>query len=213
LTYSGQVVGYSPAFNLKTSLGLTNPGSNFYFNTRGQGEKYLTGTGSQWYYLLSTGGLYQFNGSLAASTLLATLDPSYYANPSLLVNATAPPSPPVALSMSGNQLTVTSSTTYIGTYKVVANVSDGFTTTSQSFLVSVTGRDAGAGDTSRSSAYPTQSQITVPLSATQADGDPITFSAQAVGLQPGLLLENQFEFDKSRQQFLFQYARPGREIF
>jgi hypothetical protein len=70
-----------------TNLGLFDPGHNFYFNARGVNEKYLQGPNNTWYYFLPTGGLYQWNGSLATSPLLNTYDAAYWRNPNLYLNS------------------------------------------------------------------------------------------------------------------------------
>jgi hypothetical protein len=92
LVYSAKVYQDTPAylaFTLQQTYGLFSPGNNYYFNYRGQNEKYLQGSGNQWYYLLPTGALYQWG--LPSSTLLTTrLPTAFWSNPDLLWNAQAP---------------------------------------------------------------------------------------------------------------------------
>ncbi len=79
------------AYNLAQQLGLhTYANGNYYTNGRGAGEKYLLGNGNGLYFLLPNGALYCWNGSIAGSTLVATLSPDYYANPVLLYQAQSP---------------------------------------------------------------------------------------------------------------------------
>jgi hypothetical protein len=53
-------------------------------------EKYLVGSGNQYYYILPTGEVYRWGGSVASSTLKATLNSSFWSKPELLWNAQAP---------------------------------------------------------------------------------------------------------------------------
>jgi hypothetical protein len=139
LTYSGQALAYSQAYQLQQQYGLFNPGNNYYFNYRGQSEKYLQGANNQWFFLLSNGNLYQWAGSIASSTLLAT-NTLWYLDPSQLWNAQAPPATtPASVSVTGNQLTITPSSTYAGTFQVAATVSDGALTATRTFLVTLAG--------------------------------------------------------------------------
>ena len=59
----------------------------------GAREKWILGSGNQWYFLLPNGELRKYLGTMPASLgsggLVATLDPSFYADPSLLWNAKA----------------------------------------------------------------------------------------------------------------------------
>ena len=65
--------------------------TNYYFNKRGQGEKYFQGNNygpnRGWYFILSDGRFFIWRGSIETSELLATLDASYHANPQKLWDA------------------------------------------------------------------------------------------------------------------------------
>ena len=79
------------AYDLDQQLGLhTYANGSYYTNARGAGEKYMLGNGNVLYFLLPNGALYRWGGSIAGSTLVATLSPDYYANPALLYNAQSP---------------------------------------------------------------------------------------------------------------------------
>src|SRR5262249_44692236 len=86
LTYSATVD--TLAYHLKSTLGLYSNG-NYYTNVYGGDEQWVQGTGGVWYYILSSGAFYRWSGvsGQLTGTFLAQLDPSYNANPSLLVNA------------------------------------------------------------------------------------------------------------------------------
>jgi hypothetical protein len=125
------------AYSLRQTYGLTNPGNGYYQNTRGLNEKYLVGTGNQWFYLLPTGDLYRWGGTLAASTLVGNAGVASWYDPSLLWNATPPPLLTAAVSLSGNQLTVNANS-FVGTFQVAIEVRDGAVTMTRTFLVTVT---------------------------------------------------------------------------
>jgi hypothetical protein len=78
----------SRAYALKQTLGLTNSSSNF-ADWAGVGDKWLRGNDGTWYFMLSDGSLYRFNGRQEQSTLIAVLPTAYYQDPSLLSNAQA----------------------------------------------------------------------------------------------------------------------------
>jgi hypothetical protein len=132
LTYGGSAV--SQAYRLKVGFGFFSDG-NLYFNIYGQQEKWFQGAAGTWYFILPSGALYQWDGTAnqATGTLLATLDVSYYADPSRLYNATAG----ATVSVTGNMLTVTPDANFTGVLTVTATASDGFTTVSQIFTLTV----------------------------------------------------------------------------
>src|SRR5262249_36680395 len=138
LTYAAQlrIDGLAGlAYQLDQQLNLTSDG-NYYTNFQGNGEKWLQGNGGQ-YFILPDGQLRRWRNttySYGVAGLVGTLDPSYYADPSRLWNA----QPLAALALSGNQLTITPSANFPGSGTVAVNVSDGFTTTTQTFGLTVT---------------------------------------------------------------------------
>ena len=77
------------AYELDQQLGLRSTG-DYYQNWAKLGEKWMTGTSGQWYFITADGSLYRWNGShanAAASTLVAKLDASFHATPSKLHDA------------------------------------------------------------------------------------------------------------------------------
>jgi hypothetical protein len=145
--YSAKVYQDAPyrAVQARQTYGLTNPGSNFYFNARGAKESYFVGTGATWYYILPSGALYQWGGSLATSTLLANLGSTYGANPDLVLTATLQDMSATYVSVSGHGTTSgqidfkpAAMQNFVGTLHVVAGISDGIAFTSQAFDVTVT---------------------------------------------------------------------------
>jgi hypothetical protein len=139
LTYSAQVQGgaSNQAYQVKQQLGLSFAGS-YYTNAWGMQEKWLLGTGNQWYILLPDGELRKWLGSmtatLSAAGLVATLNSSYYADPSLLWQAQPAPT----LVVTGNQLTIQVPSGFTGNFTVQVTVNNGFATATQTFTVTVT---------------------------------------------------------------------------
>jgi subtilisin family serine protease len=183
LTYSATVqAGTSQAYQLKTSLGLQYPGS-YYTNLLGDHEKWLYNGSSVWYCVLPDGELRRWGGSMSAtltpSALVATLGPSYYANPALLWNA-QPATAPATVSVSNGVLTVQTNATFQGSFTVQVTVSNGTYSTSQSFSVTVS-----AGSTSGTptlGSLPNQTvaggqAVTVQLNGTDPSGQHLTYSA------------------------------------
>jgi hypothetical protein len=133
LTYSAVVD--SLAYRLKSTLGLYSNG-NYYTNWGGAGEQWVQGTGGTWYYILPSGAFYKWSGLGLNGTFVAQLDPSYNANPSLLVNA-RPGQGQATASISGAQLTITPNAGFTGVLYVTATVTDGQASASQTFTVTV----------------------------------------------------------------------------
>ena len=98
--------------------------------------KILKGTESD---ILSDGSLRRWAGSmtatLQAANLVATLNPSYYADPSLLWNAK--PAVSVAVSVKGNQLTIQAPANATGSFQITVTASNGTLSASQTFSVSI----------------------------------------------------------------------------
>ena len=151
LTYTAQALSTSQHWplTLKQSLGLTFTG-NYWTNYFGDQEKWLLASrgpsGAGWYCLLPDGELRKAGTSstamLAAGSLVATLDSSFYQDPSLLWNAQA------GVATFPSRLTVTRQSAHratarqlsSATFKVVqVTVSDGaLPRSSKSFSVAVT---------------------------------------------------------------------------
>ena len=151
LTYSAQVTAVDPlaqqAYNLNQQLKLSQYGGSYSTNLLGAGEKYLRGGNGAWYFILPSGGLYRWGGTIAHSTLLATFSPAYYADPSLLWNAKPGSATPlgssnVRVSFSGNTLTITRAAGFTSDFCVYVTVSDGQSTATASFHVSVSSSTA-----------------------------------------------------------------------
>jgi hypothetical protein len=172
----------------KQQLGLTFAG-DYYLNLWGMNEKWLAGSNQQWYCLLPTGELRRFGGS-AANTLvpsaqILTLDSSFYADPSLLWNAPAE-ALPVTAAISGNQVVVDPASNYAGRFVVQLSATARSLSTSRYFMATVTDSAPVLAFISDQTMKAGQHQITLPLSAGDADGDPVTYSGR--GLSVGFAL-------------------------
>jgi hypothetical protein len=182
LTYSG--VAVSPGYALWQQYGLHSDG-NFYFNWGGRQEKWIQGTASGanqgWYFLLPDGEFYSWDGSSQATgTLIATIPTNYYTYLNLLYNNPRGGSPSATVTASGNALTITPNAGFTGLFYVRATVSDGTSSASQLIPVTVTAADHAPtlasipnASISRGSSY------TVALSASDSDGDPISYGGSA----------------------------------
>ncbi len=134
LAYTARVD--SLAYHLTSTLGLYESGGSFHTNLLGGGEQWVQGNGGGWYYILPSGALYAWSGSGLNGTLIAQLDPTYNANPSLLVNA-KPGQGQATASTSGSSLTLTPNSGFTGVLFVTATASDGYNTASQTFQLTV----------------------------------------------------------------------------
>ena len=112
---------------------------SYFTNVWGQNEKWLSSASGAWYFILPNGELHRWAGSLAASmqaaNLVATLSPSCYADPSLLWNAQ--PARAVAVSVTGNQLTIQAPAGVVGTFQIQVVGSVGGQSVTQTFTVTV----------------------------------------------------------------------------
>jgi subtilisin family serine protease len=195
LTYSAQVLTCDPmaqlAYELDQSLGLYQWQGSYWTNLRGYGEKYLASATNGVQapcFILPNGELYRWGGSIDGSTLIARLSSAYYANPALLHEAAAPALAPLAdgvsANVSGNVLTIVRGTSFNDNFFVRVNVSDGQTSVGETFKVSLVNSAptlAPIGDQSFSAG---QTQLNVTLSAADADGDRLTYTAQASAVDP-----------------------------
>jgi len=182
LKFSAQVLKYDPlaklAYDLDQQLGLSKAG-NYFQNLYHANEKWMQGNRGAWYCILPNGQVRAWAGSMAASPVVATLSSAYYNNPALLHDARPPaltPTNDATATVSGNVLTVTPRSGLLGNFYVQLTVSDGTTSTSQTFQVSVTNSTA-----SRAS-----------MASFQADthGTPEQSPARAVQTPPHQILDH-----------------------
>lgn len=172
---------------------------NYYLNSRGANEKWIIGTGNIWYCILPNGEVRRWTGTmsdtLTSANLIATLDASYYADPAKVWSAPYAGMPPAVFSINGSTLSIRSPAYWVGAYTVEATATDGHYNVKRSFTVTVTPPNSAPV----LSAIANQTMIhsertrTLTLSATDADRDALTFSAQVLpinGAAPATLLLN-----------------------
>ena len=131
--YAANATGtaYEPHAN---PMGFTTP-AIYYFNSEGLGEKWLQSlTTGDWYIIQASGAFSHWNGGMSF-TQIATLDSSYWVDPSKLVLAPEPtPLANVAVDDVNHILTITPAAQEI----VKVSASDGQATTKQFFNLTVT---------------------------------------------------------------------------
>lgn len=140
LSYSAGVpAGDAQAYQIKQSLGLLSA-TNYFTDAQGLQEKWLQGKDNAWYMILANGQVRRWGGTLSAtmsaSALVATLDSSYYVDPSKLWNAQ--PAAPATVTVTGNQVIIQPRTGFTGTFTVTVTLDDGITTSTEKFQVTVT---------------------------------------------------------------------------
>jgi hypothetical protein len=173
---------------LKQRLGLAFAGF-YYQNSGGQNEKWLIGNtnnnGNPWYFVTPAGQLYAWDGtaSQATGTLLANLDPLFWAQPNRLFNAQANE---LNATIANNTLTVTTPTNFAGKAVVELN------TTAPSLnhqIFTLTFADQAPAITITPSGTVTTKQGTpVSVTVTTSDGDGDTVNLTAVGGHLGFVL-------------------------
>jgi hypothetical protein len=200
LTYTATVANL--AYTLKTTYGLFSDG-NLYFNYGGVGDKWVQGSGGKWYFILPTGDFYLWDGTSgsATGTLLATLAPGDYADPSLIYNA----APAGSTSISGTTLTVSPTPAgFLGKLVVTVTAKDAYASDTKTFAVTViTNIPPVLSSIPNQTISHTQTTFTYNLSGSDPDGDPLTFSASAQSLAYVLFQSDGFFTDGNFYQNYF----------
>ncbi|KKK62617.1 hypothetical protein LCGC14_3002540, partial [marine sediment metagenome] len=134
ITYSFAVnTPGAEAYALRTELDLAIY-LPLYDNHGGLGQKWMQSDAGLYYYILPSGQVFQYGGGLVGQ-----VDPSYNANPQSLIDQVPLASPDVTFTYiySTSQLTVNIPVDFVGTFEVIATVSDGAAAVSSSFKVTV----------------------------------------------------------------------------
>jgi hypothetical protein len=169
-----------PVYQLDQQLGLAYPGS-YYENGNGLNEKYVTGSNGDWYAILPNGELRKWLGTVAQTLspagLVASLEPAYWADPARLWQAEPGGyNPKLGVVFSGNQLTITPELGYVGPFFVQVTASDGKDSAARTFKITVT-NSAPALTPVPDQTMAKDSSKTVTLSASDANGDPVKYTA------------------------------------
>jgi hypothetical protein len=207
LTYSATVT--SLAYHIDTPQGYNfyADAGGFYESTFGAGEKWVRSDAiaSGWALILPNGELRAWDGSgMATGSLLGNVGSFYHADPNRLIDV--PTTAYATTSIMGTTLTVTRNPiSTISSIRVTATATDpGMLSDSESFNIIVTAASPNqppnlspiAGQTIPSS----QATVSVPLMATDPDGDPLTLSATATSLAH--FLDQQHDFFTSGDFFV-----------
>jgi subtilisin family serine protease len=189
ITFSASVLNapQSQTYQLKQQLGLKYMGT-YFTNVWGQSEKWMSSTSGAWYCILPNGQLRRWAGSmpttLQAGNLIATLDPRFYADPSLLWNAQPGNSATPTLTIGGNQLALRAPAGVTGSFQIQVTASDGRLTATRTFTLTiqqnVSPQIAAIAGQSMPIVARSVSEAIAP-SATDAHNNPTTFSAKVIG--------------------------------
>jgi hypothetical protein len=129
---------------------------------------------------------------------VAVFDPSVYANPALLIDANAPEAATgvtIALTPAGpgtGTLTIIAPPSFVGTFQVTVTATDGVWTTTEHFQVASTDSAPVPTSIPNQTASAAGSPVVLHLSSTDAEGDPVTYSATAVSAP--FALQQQYGF-------------------
>lgn len=182
-TVNGDVVDYDAVIVENVAADLNAAHNPYFFlddyglNWGGFSEKWLQ-SDSGYVYLLPDGSVYLWGGSFAASSLLADLPDSFYADPTLLTEVNAVD---VSLSFDAAGLTVDPAPDYAGTFRVALSATVAGETQEQLFEVSVTNSAPTISPIADQHFAAGGGPVLVNLTADDVDGDSLTFSAKVVG--------------------------------
>ena len=157
-------------------------------NLHRAGEKWLLAANGQLYFFLSNGELHRWAGTIAASPLVAQFSAAYYANPNLLCNAQNPEglldSDDVTLTLQGNQLLIEPRAGVSGSCQIRVSVSDGVQAATDTFNLSITNFAPVLTPVADQTIPVGQNSRTVNLSASDADGDTLSYTATILPADP-----------------------------
>jgi hypothetical protein len=207
---------YSQLSALYQQFDLQELNGSFMVNLFGHQAKWLFSPvvnqfGQHWYTLtLSTDGtqaiLRAWEGypDSEVGAQVATLDPSVYADPTLLTLATSVPAPAVNASVdTTGHLTVAPGNSFVGTFKILVTASDGFLSSSQTLIVNSTDAAPVITVSNNSTPIPQLGVQTVPhlgfpvtdsLGLTDAEGDSINANASVSSFSLPFSLQQFYQF-------------------
>ncbi len=162
---------------------------NFYQNAKGLNERWIRGDGTRWFFLLPDGELRLWQGSVDNTSLIANLDPAYYDDPMLLINAEPMP---VTVEILGDEIVINPAANYAGTFTVEVSASDGSSTTLEAFEVSVVNATPSLVPIPDQSMAIDQTTLDVVLDYSDADGTPLLASVEVI--HPAYELDQTYGF-------------------
>lgn len=153
-------------------------------NYRGFNENYYTNPNGLWFYIRAVNNacrVFSWAGTIQASSEIGVIDSSYCQNPLLFANIPKPIDTSILnLSISGKNLTINPRSDFLGSIDVSISGSDGQNSVSGKFKVSRSNSAPVIATIANQSVRPNSGPATVSLSASDSDGDPITYSAAIV---------------------------------
>lgn len=151
---------------------------DFGLNWGGFDEKWLQGDGGEYFYVLPNGDFFHWTGSFETSDLLATLESEYYDDPALLTSAE-----PIGVTagVAGNILTIDPASGFSGGFDVELLSTVGDVSTVSTFHVSVVNHQPVLDAISNQAMVVGSGPLVLDLSASDADGDPLTFDVRITG--------------------------------
>ncbi|MFN8392503.1 MAG: M64 family metallopeptidase [Bdellovibrionota bacterium] len=225
LTYSASVEYSAIAYQLDQIYNFSKSSEGWLYNLQGLGEKYLLAnknTGSAlWYMILPNGSLYQMRGSVASSTLIATLPTAYYLDPTLLIDVPATPSgsPPVTVSTQGSQLIIDAPQDFRGSVLITARASDGYLFDQEAFVATIYDGSFQLDPIDTVKMHWREDSRTIQVAARDNDGNqngnPITYTATFANTSQAYNLSQTYQFrDVSpRTSFTADNARGRGEKY
>jgi hypothetical protein len=214
VTFSATISAYSPSYALGQQLQLVaDPGDTAGSGFLGQHEVWFHSRVANlsnygYYVLMPDGSLHPWTAghgpvmtSLGAP--VALLGTAAYDNPGQLL-ATASPQPPPNIAtaigpvadngtVSTANLALNNPGKYVGTFEVTVTASDGAGSGSTTFLVNATDGTPQLGPIADQQVLSQQLPLTVTLSATDPEQDPVTFGVAIVGHSPAALIGQQLQ--------------------
>jgi hypothetical protein len=200
---------YDQLLQAEQQFDLQELGGSFYTGLKGNAAKWLyspipNGHGQNWYTLvLSADGsqaqLYAWDGGNnsipAGSQPVAVLDASVYADPTLLTNARTPVAATgVTAGIANGTLTVNAPASFVGMFQVTVTAADGGLTTTQTFQVASTDTAPVPNAVPPQTASQSGAPLQITPGATDAENNPVTYAATAVGYSAAYNLQQQYGF-------------------
>lgn len=179
LTFYAEILG-SVFEQLDQQYGFESDG-NYFDNWGGQSERWIRATqgDTEWFFLLPDGSLNEWGGSFATSNLIADLSPETYNSPALLTNPTATDA---SIAIDGTNIVIQPAAGFVGQFSVRVTAADSFVQTFTEFDVVLTNTapDLQGPDLLQ---LPAGGTVNASLTATDSNGDALTWSAEVVGTQ------------------------------
>jgi hypothetical protein len=200
---------YSELAQAEQQFDLQTPSGGYFNGLRGNAAKWLyspvpNNSGQNYYTLvLSANGsqalLYAWDGGANSIPVgaqpVATFDASVYADPTLLTNARAPAAATgVTASVTNGTLSINAPASFVGTFQVTVTTTDGSLTTTETFQIASTDTAPVPNAIPNQTASRSGSPLHVTLGSTDAQSDPVTYTATAVGYSAAYNLQQQYQF-------------------